>query len=45
MEFVLNGIHYLQKVGCAMGTICARNVANPFTRKLEKTFIHTYNHL
>ena len=41
-NFVFNGIHYLQKVGCAMGTICASNYANIFMGKFEKTYIYPY---
>ena len=39
-NFVFNGIHYLQKIGCAMRTICAPYYANIFLEKCEKkTFI------
>ena len=41
-NFVFNGIHYLQKIGCAMGTICAPNYANNFMGKFEKTYIYPY---
>ena len=41
-NFVFNGIHYLQKIGCAMGTICALNYANIFMGKFEKTYIYPY---
>ena len=41
-NFVFNGIHYLQKIGCAMGTICAPNYANIFMEKFEKTYIYPY---
>ena len=41
-NFVFNGIHYLQKIRCAMGTICAPNYANIFTGKFEKTYIYPY---
>ena len=41
-NFVFNGIHYLQKIGCAMGTICASNYANIFMGKFEKTYIYLY---
>ena len=44
-NFVFNGIHYLQKIGCATGTICAPNDTNIFMGKLKKhTFIHTEIH-
>ena len=35
-------IHYLQKIGCVMGTICAPNYANIFMGKFEKTYIYPY---
>ena len=41
-NFVFNGIHYLQKIGCAIGTICAPNYANIFMGKFEKTYIYPY---
>ena len=41
-NFVFNGIHYLQKIGCAMGTICTPNYANIFMGKFEKTYIYPY---
>ena len=41
-NFVFNRIHYLQKIGCAMGTICAPNYANIFIGKFEKTYIYPY---
>ena len=41
-NFVFNGIHYLQKIGCAMGTICAPNYANIFMGRFEKTYIYPY---
>ena len=41
-NFVFNGIHYLQQVGCAIGTICAPNYANIFVGKFEKTYIYPY---
>ena len=41
-NFVFSGIHYLQKIGCAMGTICAPNYANIFMGKFEKTYIYPY---
>ena len=42
-NFVFNGIHYLQKIGCAMGTKCAPNYANIFMGKFEKN-IHLSIH-
>ena len=41
-NFVFNGIHYLQKIGCAMGTICAPNDTSIFMGKFEKTYIYPY---
>ena len=41
-NFVFNGIHYLQKIGCAMGTVYAPNYANIFMGKFEKTYIYPY---
>ena len=38
-NFAFNGIYYLQKIGCATGTICAPNYANIFIGKFEKTHI------
>ena len=35
-NFAFNGILYLQKIGCAMGTICKPNYANIFMEKFEK---------
>ena len=40
-NFVFNGIHYLQKIGCATGTICAPNDTNILKKH---TFIHTEIH-
>ena len=42
-NFVFKGIHYLQKTGCAMRTICAPNYANIFMGKFEKN-IHLFIH-
>ena len=41
-NFVFNRIHYLQKIGCATGTICAPNYANIFMEKFEKSYIYPY---
>ena len=41
-NFVFSGIQYLQKIGCAMGTICAPNYTNFFMAKFEKTYIYPY---
>ena len=41
-NFVFNGIYYLQKIGWAMGTICAPNYTNIFMGKFEKTYIYPY---
>ena len=41
-NFVFNGIHDLQNIGCAMETICAPNYANIFMGKFEKTYIYPY---
>ena len=41
-NFLFNGIYYLQKIGCAIGTICAPNYANIFMRKFEKAYIYLY---
>ena len=41
-NFVFNGIHYLQKIGSAMGTICAPNDTSIFMGKFEKTYIYPY---
>ena len=39
-NFIFNGIHYLQKLGCTMETICPPNYANIFTGKFERNFMH-----
>ena len=44
-NFIYYGIHYLQKIGCAMGTICAPNYANIFMTKFVKTCIYPYINL
>ena len=38
-NFVFNGINYLQKKGCAMGTKCAPNYPNIFMGWFEEKFI------
>ena len=38
-NFVFNGINYLQKKGCAMGTKCAPSYANIFMGWFEEKFI------
>ena len=38
-NFVFNGINYLQKKGCAMGTACAPSYANIFMDRFEEVFI------
>ena len=38
-NFVFNGINYLQKEGCAMGTKCAPSYANIFMGWFEEKFI------
>ena len=44
-NFEFNGIHHLQKIGCAMETICAPNYANTFMGKFEKAYIYPYINL
>ena len=39
-NFIFYGIHYLQKLGCAMETICAPNYANIFMGKFERNFTY-----
>ena len=39
-NFIFNGIHYLQKLGCATETICAPNYANIFMGKFEISFMY-----
>ena len=34
-NLIFNGIHYVQKLGCAMGAICTPNYTNIFIRKFE----------
>ena len=41
-KFVFNGINYLQKIGCAMGTISAPAYGNIFMGKFEKLHIYPY---
>ena len=41
-NFVFNGINYIQKIGCAMDTICAPAYANNFMEKFEKLHIYPY---
>ena len=45
-QFIFNGIHYLQKFGCAMGTICTPNYANgKIMGKFERNYsIHILKH-
>ena len=38
-NFVFNGINYLQKKGCAMGTKFAHSYANIFMGRFEEKFI------
>ena len=40
-NFVFNAINYLQKKGCAMGTICVPAYANIFMEKFKKLHIPT----
>ena len=39
-NFNFNGIHYLPKQGCAMGTICTPSYANIFMGKFERNFMY-----
>ena len=39
-NFVFNGTHYIQKKGCAMGTICAPSYANIYMGKFESKYIY-----
>ena len=41
-NFVFNGINYLQKKGCAMGTKCAPSSANIFIGWFEERFIFNF---
>ena len=41
-NFLFNGITYLQKKACAMGTICTLSYANIFEGKFEKLHIYPY---
>ena len=38
-NFLFNGINYLQKQGCTMGTKCAPSCANYFISLFEEKFI------
>ena len=39
-NFLFNGIHYLQRMGSAMGTKCAPSYANLFMGKFEELYIY-----
>ena len=41
-NFIFNGFHYLQKMGCAMGTKCAPNYANIFMGDFEEKYIYPF---
>ena len=41
-NFIFNGIHYLQKMGVAMGTKCAPTYANIFMGDFEEKYIYPY---
>ena len=41
-NFIFNSIHYLQVMGCAMGTICAPSYANIFMAKFEQQYIYPF---
>ena len=42
-NFISNSVNYIQKMGCAMGTICAPSYANLFMAQLEEK--HIYPHI
>ena len=39
-NFIFNGISYLQRAGCAMGTKCAPSYANIFVGMFEQRYIY-----
>ena len=39
-NFTFNGIHYLQKLRCAMGAVCIPNYENIFMGKFKRNFIY-----
>ena len=39
-NILFNGIHYLQRMGCALGTKCAPSYANLFMGKFEELYIY-----
>ena len=41
-NFIFNCTHYLQTMGCAMGTICAPSYANIFMANFEAKHIYSY---
>ena len=41
-NFVFNWTHYLQTMGCAMGTICAPSYSNIFMANFEAKHIYQY---
>ena len=42
MSNILDLMHYLQKIGCAMGTKCTPNYANVLMGKFEKAYSYPY---
>ena len=41
-NFIFNGLHFLQKMGCPMGTKCAPNYANIFMDDFEEKHIYPF---
>ena len=41
-NFIFNGLHFLQKMGCPMGTKCAPNYANIFMGEFEEQQIYPF---
>ena len=39
-NFISNVFHYIQDMGCTMGTICVPNYANVFKEKFERTNLY-----
>ena len=42
-NFIFNGLHFLQKMGCPMGTKCAPSYANIFMGDFEEKHIYPFN--
>ena len=41
-NFIFSSVKYTQKMGCAMGSVCASSYANLFMEQFEEKHIHPY---